>query len=251
LSLSHFLARDRVRPLLGVIVALGLVSVVALRGPYAFGVTPIPLRSNPVWLGLSLLLFPVAILVFYARGRLPLATRDWRPEISIFVLAFGLLVCALFPGSGNYAVRDRVSSEAPVLGRTATSIFILFDNNSDQISPAEAARLRDALAVYRDCEMDTLLVRGFASSATFADQSDDQNLSLSNRRGLAVAALMSSIIGRHVDSTPWPDYPSMVEYRRVRDTDEARRRLIESERFNRRAEIYWTDRKCLPQQFTD
>jgi hypothetical protein len=249
MTISSVLSRDYTRPLAGVIAALLVATAASTWGLYSVGATPVPLKTNPVWLITSLLLIPIGLLAAYHRDKQIAALRGWGLETACFLLAYGLLVGSLFPGDGSFSVRDRISTYTPANGVIATSLFVIFPNGKAEIPAPEKSRLEDELAIYRDCEMSSLVVRGFSSSAAFPDHSDEQNLALANVRGNAVATLLTQLLKRNVTAEPWPDFGSMIRFRRVRDFDENNRRLLASERYNRRVEIYWNDRKCLPDGF--
>lgn len=232
-----------------VVVCLALVALARLVPQALFfgGTPPVPLRANPTLLTLGIVLTPLGLLLFYLADRY---SRVSKPVLGIgavttVILCVGAMLAALYPGSGSLLARDLVAQPEAQVQPSVFALPVFFRNGETRLLPDEARRLEDAFAVFRDCEAGTLRVRGFASSRAFAVNSDALNLQLANERARAVKVALDKLLGGRTTLFQWDSFERMAAARRLHDLAPDGSLIGRMERYNRRAEIFWSDSACL------
>jgi hypothetical protein len=226
-------------------VAVASASMAVRYGDGLTGVTPVPLRANPTLVMWAYLLLPLFLTAGWIASK---RAGAWRwlawPSVTCAATCCAVLLAAIRPGIGSVVARDIVyAAPSPASGRVF-AIPLYFPNGKASLTDAESVRLRDTLAVFASCEMGSLMVRGFASSAPFRRNHDYRNRLLANDRAMGVKAAVESGTGRSVTIVEWTAHEDMVRERRLRDVGAAGERLIDVERLNRRAELFWSDSPC-------
>lgn len=230
-------------------ICLALAGVASLvPNALFFGSTsPVPLRANPTLLTLGITLAPVCLLLLYIADRYSSISKIVLGigALCTAVLCIGAILASLFPGPGSLLARDLVQQPET---RANSSIFafpIFFRNGESTFTPDEVRKLEDAFAVFRPCEVGTLRVRGFASSAAFVKNSDALNLKLANDRAETVKRALDKLVGGSAVVFEWDSFEHMIGERRLRDTTLDGKLISQIEGYNRRAEIFWSDSMCL------
>lgn len=205
-----------------------------------------PLTVYPGMLVAGLLAFVASSLLLWATVMRSGASRPYFGAGSAFLLmvALGGMLASFAPGHSVVGMRDLLHERsAPAAPRTF-GVPILFTNGSDRISAEELLILHRVVDVFSDCTNPQVIVRGYASSARFRENSDLENLKLSNRRARNVADALTKR-GFSVVQTPWAAYEEMTGERRIRDISTDGDRDVEKEARNRRVEILWRDSPCF------
>lgn len=218
------------------------------KGLFFLSVDPVPVRLNPPLFLISLGLGAATSTMAWFSWPRWLSTRSlWSPLIaSLYALAVCGLVSSTYPGAGSIVTRETIVVDPPPPPRgTAFAIAVLFENNSNVLSASEKQRLRDNFEVYKGCQAGNLKVRGFASSAGFAQFSEYRNLRLANARANAVAAEVTSVLGVTPELQTWLTHEEMEKNKRIRDIDLTGGRILSAEARNRRAELVWDDQTCF------
>lgn len=221
------------------------------HGLFFGGVDPVPVRINPLLFILSVSGGLATTALAWLRWPKSWAEMPFWPFLisGLFAVSLSGLLSAAFPGVGSIVSRETITTDPPPPPRgTAFAIPILFPNGSPVIPSAELERLKENFEVYRGCEVGNLKVRGFASSAQFADPalSDFKNKTLANDRAKAVAEAVSVMTGTRPEVVPWESYEEMERNRRIRDVDpDNNGRILAAEARNRRAELFWDDTTCF------
>jgi flagellar motor protein MotB len=121
----------------------------------------------------------------------------------------------------------------------------MFDTGRSTLTPSERQRLKDTFEIFRACEVATLYVRGYASSAPYKEENEYRNLLLANGRAIAVRNELKTLVGLTPQHAEWSTHTRMAEMRRLRDLDANGRIIKALERLNRRAEVFWNDSHCI------
>ena len=234
---------------LAFVVSFYLLSKLTANGIYLFHSNPVPMRANPVCVGVSiacglLALVIGGLLIYYDRP------HSWIAILSLVVcslLSFGFLAIGIAPGPGSIVGRDIEASAAQASGRNVFALSVFFPNGSPEITNLERARLSDAVQIFRHCELGDMVVRGFASAAPFRglspDESDRRNLVLANDRATAVSDLLHSSLGSTGRKEIWNTYYDMNLQKQIVDEEDGKR-ILSGERLNRRVEVTWDDSQC-------
>jgi outer membrane protein OmpA-like peptidoglycan-associated protein len=208
---------------------------------------PIPIRANPYVLTSSVLGTTACFgLLYYLTLRSP---RRRKELVTLFVaptlIAVGAFVASLSPAQGSLVQRDQVYP-VPVPRQQSFAVSFLFDNAKDSLSASELKRLKDEIDIFDSCAPSSPSIRGFASSAPYAANSDEQNKALANRRAFTVADALQGAFNVKPTIVQWTTYDEMRSARRIRDVDDSStRRMSANERLNRRVEMFWKQESCM------
>lgn len=228
-------------PLLAAVVLGNLLVEGGIRDDIA-----VPLRSHPgVLRGALLLVLLSTLALSFAGGGSRLARALRFAGMLALACGFASGVAALSPGTASVVARDLLLERSPSTVAPALALPFFFDNARAVLTRAEAQRLSDATHVFASCATGKLAVRGFASSAEFAEHNEFRNRELANDRAEAVTAALRASGFDAVAVLRWKSLDQMRQARRIRDTDELGKRLQEQERMNRRAEVVWDQTSCL------
>lgn len=223
----------------------------SVRGLHLAGVHPVPLRINPLLIGIGALLGIVGVTLAWAGYRSQGGVRWWHSGLTVFVaiLSLGAIISSLYPGLGTVAARDFLPPPQGLHGSASFALPVFFENGAWTLTPSERRHLASAFAVFRHCEAGTLFLRGFASSAPFrgrtAEQSRELNRQLANRRATEVNAVLQSAASLAGTIQDWESPDSMIEQRRIVDIGLIGERLTAAEELNRRVEVFWNDSACV------
>jgi len=230
---------------LGLVVAVLVMAHIVEAGPASFGgALPKPIEVNAPLAFTSAGLFCVSAVILLSfslkESRIPTAIL-LAAGLTAFI-SFGLAAVSASPGLGSVVAKDRMAGVLQPATPPRFGIAILFDNNSDELSPFSRRQLENMLTVFADCQSMHATVRGFASSARFRSDSDVQNRNLANRRATEVASFLAHG-GTDVEVTQWMSFEEMLAEARIVDR-EGGERLVLKEPANRRVEILWDQSPC-------
>lgn len=112
---------------------------------------------------------------------------------------------------------------------------VYFENGSSNLGMFDKSRAAAFALAAEKCGVAGLTVKGYASSAEYREDNENQNLTLADRRA---NSLRLALHRRHlvVKPDPWPDFGVMAKAKRFEDVAEGGRRIKEIEFMNRRAE---------------
>lgn len=226
---------------------LAVISKMAANALFFNGIPPVPLRANPTLLSLGIVLVPFCLLLLYVAGRYSSINKIALGTGALCTAAIctGVILIALHPGPGSLVARDLVQQPEADANSSVFAFPVFFRNGESVLTPQEEDRLVDVFAVFRSCEAGTLRVRGFASSAPFAINSDALNLKLANERTASVKRILERLLGINVVGHQWTSFENMIGNRRLRDVTLEGKRIDRIEGYNRRVEIFWSDSMCL------
>ena len=232
---------------LTICLALAGMSHIVPSALYFGGVSPVPLRANPTLLTLGITLAPVCLLLLYIADRYSSISKIVLGIAALCTAIFciGAILASLYPGPGSLLARDLVQQPDVRVNPSVFAFPVFFRNDKSVLTQEEKGRLEDAFSVFRSCEVGTLRVRGFASSATFVVNSDAQNLKLANDRAQTVKSVLDKLVGGSAVAFEWDTFENMMGGRRLRDTTLEGKLISKVEGYNRRAEIFWSDSMCL------
>jgi hypothetical protein len=230
-------------------ICLGLagVSRIVPTALYFGGVSPVPLRANPALLTLGIGLAPVCLLLLYIADRYSSISKIVLGvgALATAIFCVGAILASLYPGPGSLLARDLVQQSEVQSNSSVFAFPVFFRNNERLFTLEEERRLEDAFSVFRSCEVGTLRVRGFASSAAFALNSDALNLKLANDRAQTAKKVLDRLVGGGTVVFEWDSFESMIGERRLRDTTLQGKLISQVEGYNRRVEIFWSDSMCM------
>lgn len=132
------------------------------------------------------------------------------------------------PSSTHVRVVDR--------GHDYWPYHVYFLNGSDAISPAERTRLLLVGRSLAECGVGEIEIRGYASSAEYAEQNEERNLGLAERRATRAAEVLRKV-GLVATVRSWPGgFVEMAKARGYTDIGQGGHRRLAVEKSNRRAE---------------
>lgn len=232
---------------LAICLALAGVSHLIPNALFFGGTSPVPLRANPTLLSLGIVLAPICLLLLYIADRYSSVSKIVLGigALCTAVFCIGAILASLFPGPGSLLARDLLPQPEVHPNSSVFAFPVFFRNGESSFTPDEVRRLEDAFAVFRTCEVGTLRVRGFASSKAFAINSDALNLKLANDRARTVKRTLDKLVGGSAVVFEWDSFENMMGGRRLRDTTLDGKLISQTEGYNRRAEIFWSDSMCL------
>ncbi len=232
---------------LAICLALSGISHLVRDALFFGGTSPVPLRANPTLLIIGLTLAPICLLLLYIADRYSSISKIILGigALCMVVLCIGGILASLFPGPGSLLGRDLVQQPEVRPNSSVFAFPVFFRNGESNLTQEEARRLEDAFAVFRSCEVGTLRVRGFASSKAFVVNSNALNLKLANDRAHTVKLALGKLVGGSIVVFEWDSYENMIGARRLRDTTPDGKLIAQTEGYNRRAEIFWSDSMCL------
>jgi energy-converting hydrogenase Eha subunit C len=232
---------------LAICLALAGISHLVPDALFFRGTPPVPLRANPILLTVGITLVPICLLMLYVADRYSSISKIALGigALCTVLLCLGAILTSLFPGPGSLLGRDLVQQPEVHPNSSVFAFPVFFRNGESKLTYEEARRLEDAFAVFRSCEVGTLRVRGFASSKAFVINSNMLNLKLANDRAQTVKRALTNLFDGSAVVFEWDSYENMIGARRLRDTTLDGRLIAQTEGYNRRAEIFWSDSMCL------
>lgn len=208
------------------------------------GALPKPILVNPPLVFASLALFVVSgVILLYFKLRtgiispLPLGMAGLAA-----IASFGLAIVSASPGLGSVVAKDFIAGDVGTDAPPRFGVTILFENSSDALTPYAKRQIEDLLVVFASCQAPNAIVRGFASSARFRENSDDQNRNLANRRANSVSAFLKER-GVIVNKVEWISHEDMANQLRIIDEKDGER-ILAREPSNRRVEVLWDQSPC-------
>ncbi len=226
-------------------------------GLFFWGIPPVPLRANPLLLvvGLCALLLSATVLRL-ALPRFPRYSGFIAcGAVACILTSAGAVLASVYPGSGSIIARDQLRASERPRPHNIFAIPVFFDNGKSDLTRDERKHLIEQFIVYQGCGTGMLYVRGFASSRPYLDYSvaglknpphkDWLNASLANARAVTVQSVLDAQL--HIKAQladPWKTYPEMVAERRLKDIGLDGKLLGDTERLNRRVEVFWDENRC-------
>lgn len=230
---------------LSMLVWLIVLSWIAEKGLRFGGVPPVPLQGNPILITAGIICALVVVALHFVRPDQSAKARLLRgASLPLAIMGVTLFVASIHQGRGAIAARETLIPRT-IRQPAVFAIPVIFANASPEIAPSERRRIMQNVAVFRDCEANTVFIRGFASSAAFRDENAYRNLTLANNRALAVQRVIQEETGLAPQVKTWTNFDEMMAERRIRDLDAAGGRVLVAEELNRRAEIFWNDSHCI------
>lgn len=229
----------------GIVLAVSQSSWILERSLNFGGLTPSPLRANLALLGLGLggIVASVSVGVAVALRKL----GSWVGVLLVGPASLSLIavLSSIHPGTAPYVARDQIIALAEGDTHRTLVVPVFFTHALANLSEIDRRKIRDVSGLFRACLPEEVIIRGFASSAEFRQNSDYQNRLLANRRAKVVAEFLEDELQRPVLAIVWAEYSQMAKVRRLRDVGPEGERLRDMERLNRRAEIVWREGSCF------
>ncbi|WP_190810340.1 OmpA family protein [Flagellimonas sp. S3867] len=205
------------------------------------------LRIDNDVFGISLSVFILTVSSFIVLIRNKRVNRGYLMAVLIGPI-FGslvLLLASIRPGSGPILNTINVPYEKVNRDSNLLVLPVIFDNGSSTLKEAEKVKLLNFTKLFKHCETHEILVRGYASSRQFKEQSNHRNYLLANERAEIVAGFLKLETGKNFKSFKWGSFQEMLEGRRINDLDPNDDLIPELELLNRRVEIVWKEDECL------
>lgn len=132
------------------------------------------------------------------------------------------------------------TAEPPIVSVSSVvpRFSIYFNNGSHSLSALDSARLKAFVSALASCGEPVLRLKGWVSSAPFANENSIKNLRLANRRVESVVAAIDDIVPRErLLFEPWSEYETLMLSRHYVDDRLVPGKPNGAEFLNRRVDV--------------